>query len=73
MKIEIELDDLKALLKEQKRLTAEKLLDGTYSYNTESAESNLKSLPIDKNKFITKAMCAKFPDDVEVLSKYLPK
>jgi hypothetical protein len=73
MKIEIELEDLKKLLKEQIKLTAERLLDGTYQYNTESTESHLKTLPIDKNKFITKAMGTKFPDDILVLNKYLPK
>ena len=69
----MELWELKVLLTEQKKLVASKLLDGTYIYNNESTDDSLKSLPINKEKFINRALEARYPDDVSVLDKYLPK
>jgi len=70
-KIEMTLKQLEALLDEQKRLTIEKCLGHNYFYNKESTEGQLKSLPIDENKFKEQGMQAKYPNDYEVLKKYI--
>jgi hypothetical protein len=70
--IKISIEDLKSLLVQQKTLVVEKLLSQTYSYNTESSDSHLKSISnIDRSKFLEVAISSKFPTDFEVLNKYL--
>lgn len=70
-KIEITVDQLELLLNEQKRITVNKCLEHNYVYNKESTEGNLISLPIDEEKFKKQGMGAKFPNDFEILKKYL--
>lgn len=73
MKIELTIEQLKSLLIEQKEITIEKCMGHSYYYNTESTEGVAKSLPIDKDKFKEQGMQARFPSDLTVLMKYLPK
>lgn len=68
--MEISLDQLEHLLKEQKRLVIEKLSQHTHMYNTESTDSHTKSLPIDKEKFMEIGMKSEFPRDIQILKNY---
>jgi|WetSurMetagenome_2_1015567.scaffolds.fasta_scaffold1042832_1 hypothetical protein len=70
-KIEMTLEQLESLLNEQKRITVEKCLGHNYYYNKESTDGHAKSLPIDEDKFKKQGMEAKYPNDFEVLKKYL--
>jgi len=70
-KIEMTLEQLESLLNEQKRITIEKCLGHNYYYNKESTDGQAKSLPIDEDKFKKQGMEAKYPNDFEVLKKYL--
>jgi hypothetical protein len=71
MKIELTIHQLEALLNEQKSITIEKFMEHSYNYNLESTEGNLKTLPIDKDKFTQQGMKARFPNDFEILKKYI--
>jgi len=71
IKLTLTLNQLAWLLNEQKRITVEKCLSHNYIYNLESTESQVKSLPIDVEKFKDHGMNAAFPKDFEVLVKYL--
>ena len=68
--MEITIEQLERLLREQKRLTIENLLGSTSYYNSENTPSVLNSLPIDKEKFTEVGMKTKFPHDVELLKYY---
>lgn len=68
--MEISLEQLELLLKEQKRLVIEKLSQHTYMYNTESTDSHTKSLPIDKEKFMEIGMKTELPRDIQILKNY---
>lgn len=68
--MEITIEQLEYLLREQKRITIEKLLGSTTYYNSENTDAVLKSLPIDKEKFTELGMKARFPDDIETLRRY---
>lgn len=70
-KIEMTIEELQAILNEQKRITVEKCLSHNYCYNKESTEGNLKSLPIDEDKFKENGMSAKYPNDFDVLKRYV--
>lgn len=71
-KITMSVNDLKRLLRIQKEIVIERLLQGTYAYNTESTDSNYKSLTIDNEKFTKKGMESPYPDEVLTLERYLP-
>ena len=58
------------VLNEQKRLVVEKLSTHTYSYNTESTDSNLISLTIDTEKFKEIGLKSAFPNDFKILKDY---
>ena len=49
----------------------EKLRGENYLYNKESTEGQSKSLPIDEEKFKKSGMGAKYPNDYNVLVRYL--
>jgi hypothetical protein len=70
-KIEITIEDLERLLQEQKRITVEKCLSHNYFYNKESTEGHLKTLPIDEDKFKEQGMSANFPNEFNILKKYI--
>lgn len=71
-KINITLGQLQGLLNEQKRLTADYLLGMTYYYNTESTSGQSFSIAnIDKEKFKEVANKSEYPQDLEVLKRYL--
>ena len=65
------IEDLEKMLHEQKRITVEKCLLHNYIYNKESTEGHSKSLPIDEDKFKKHGMSAKYPNDFEVLKRYV--
>ena len=71
MKIELTIKQLELLLVEQKRMTVEKCMGHSSYYNLESTDGESKSLPIDKDKFTEQGMQARFPNDFEILKKYL--
>ena len=68
--MEISIEQLEYLLREQKRLTIDQLLGSTTYYNSENTIGVLKSLPIDKDKFTELGMKAKLPNDIEILKRY---
>ena len=68
--IKISVEQLEALLTQQMRLVIERLLSATYMYNSESTDSNVKHLPIDKVKFEEYAMRTEFSNDIKILKKY---
>lgn len=70
-KINISLHQIIWLLNQQKAKTIERLLSSTSYYNPESTEGHSKSIPIDKDKFEEIGLSAKFPEDIQVLIKYL--
>ncbi len=70
-KIEMTIEQLERMLNEQKRITVEKCLGHNYCYNTESTEGHLKTLPIDEQKFKEQGMKAGYPNDFEVLKRYI--
>ncbi len=70
-KIEITIQDLEYMLREQKRITVEKCLSHSYIYNKESTDGNAVSLPIDEEKFKKWGMEARYPDDFNVLKRFV--
>ena len=68
--MEITIEQIESLLREQKKLVIEKLLNSTSYYNSENTESSLKSLPIDKNKFTELGEKADYPKDIKILKSY---
>lgn len=65
------IEELERMLYEQKRITVEKCLSHNYIYNKESTDGHSKSLPIDEDKFKENGMSAKYPNDFEVLKRYV--
>lgn len=70
-KIEMTIEELERMLYEQKRITVERCLSHNYIYNTESTDGHLKTLPIDETKFKEHGMKAGYPNDFEVLKRYV--
>lgn len=71
-KISISLNDLKRMLDQQKEIVIDTLLGQTYTYNKESIDGELKSMQnIDKDKFRKLGSQARYPDDFNVLKKFL--
>lgn len=70
-KIKITLSELEFLLDRQKRAVIDRLYECSGYYNSKSSPGIHAPLPIDKEKFIEKGMDASYPNDFEVLKKYL--
>ena len=70
-KITIELKDLRNLLDEQIKLTANTLKSGNARYNKESTDGHQKTLNIDEEKFFDVAGETKYVKDYLTLIKYL--
>lgn len=70
-KIEMTIEELEQMLYEQKKITVEKCLSHNYIYNKESTDGHSKSLPIDEEKFKEWGMKASYPNDFNVLKKYV--
>ena len=68
--MEITIQQLKALLDEQKKITAEGLLNSTSYYNNASTESVRHSLDLNRDKFLDIAINSSYPNDFIVLNKY---
>lgn len=71
MKINMTLEQLERLLNAQKELVIIYLSSNTSSYNAESTDGCLKSLPINEFKMKEIGMKAKFPEEFNTLKKYL--
>lgn len=69
--ITITLEKLQDLLDQQKALVTEKLLGQTGYYNADSDEGNYRTLNIDDDKFKKLSREANYPDDYNILKKYL--
>lgn len=72
-KITMTLDQLRMILVDQKRLTAERLKSESYLYNSNSTPSQSLSLPIDVDKMMEVAFKAPFADPYNTLKAYLPE
>jgi len=70
-KITMDLKDLKDLLDKQIELTTEKLRGESYLYNKETTDGHSKSLPIDEEKMIDVARGTRYPNEYEILKKFL--
>jgi len=73
VKITMELSDLRNLLDEQIKLTADTLRSGNARYNKESTEGHQFSLEIDEEKFFEVAAETTYVNDYTTLLKYLGK
>lgn len=73
IKLKISLIQLENLLNKQKEIVCEKLLYSSGQYNTESNEGHYKTLPIDKEKFKKIGINSNYPEDFNILCKYLEK
>ena len=69
--ITMTLNDLRDLLDEQIQLTINKLKSESYIYNKESTMGSSKSLPIDEDKMFKVGRETKYPNEYNVLKKYL--
>lgn len=69
--IKITITQLEYLLDQQKEITIERCMQNTSFYNSESTEGHMKSLPIDKEKFVKNGLTANYPHDFTVLKKYI--
>lgn len=70
-KITMELSDLRNLLDEQIKLTANTLKSGNARYNAESTEGQQFSLKINEEKFFKVASETRYVNDYTTLLKYL--
>ena len=69
--ITMTLNDLRNLLDQQIKLTIHKLKSDNYLYNKETTEGHMKTLPIDEEKMFEVGGKTEYPNDYEVLKKYL--
>jgi len=69
--MEITLEQLEDLLKQQKDIVIEKLLHSSSYYNGDNTPGRMNTLNIDEPKFIETGRRTPLPNDVEVLKKYL--
>lgn len=65
------INQLEDLLRKQKELVVENLLNRSGYYNLETTAGVYKMLPIDKEKMRECGMSTKFPDDFNILKKYI--
>lgn len=70
-KISISIDDLERLLRMQKESVIKKLNQHTYYWNADSIEGKLIPVNINLDKFKEQGMSAEYPQEFEVLKKYL--
>lgn len=69
-KITMELNDLRNLLDEQIKLTANNIRNGNARFNKESTDGHQKSLLIDDDKFFKVASETKYVNHYVILKKY---
>jgi len=70
-KISLTINQLESLLNQQKEMVIDKLSGQSSYYNLESDAGNSRTLPIDKDKFKLSGMQARYPNEFEVLKKYI--
>jgi hypothetical protein len=71
MKLNITLEQLETLLRQQKEEVINELVGCTSYYNSTNTPGNSSTLPIDKNLFTELGMKAPYPKDFYVLKKFL--
>ncbi len=70
--IKITIEQLESLFQQQKEKVVEAIASNTYIYNTLSTDGHIKVIEnIDKNKMREVGMKAAFPNDYNVLKKYI--
>lgn len=70
-KIQISIEDLEGMLNEQKRNVIDNLSGSSSYYNEESTDGHQKSLPIDKEKFYELGIKSRYPNDFNILKRYI--
>lgn len=70
-KIEMTIAQLEQMLIEQKLITVEQCLSNSHIYNKESTGACSFPLPIDDLKFKENGMKADYPNEFNVLKKYI--
>lgn len=71
MEIKITLQDLEIMLNRQKQIVVETLSDHTGYWNADSTEGAMKTVNINKDRFSERGMNSRYPEDFNVLKKYL--
>lgn len=71
MRIKITLRELESLLQQQKERVAERIANNSYLYNTTNTPGSSNSLPVDKDKMKKIGMEAPFPEDFNVLKRFV--
>lgn len=71
MEIKITIQQLEALLDQQKELVIEKLLNSSSYYNGDNTDGVQSSLKINKERFEDSGRKSSYPHDFKVLTKYL--
>lgn len=71
MEIKISIQQLEALLDQQKELVIESLLNNSSYYNEASTPGMSISMNINKERFELTGKKASYPHDFKVLTKYL--
>lgn len=70
-KISLTIQQLEYMLNEQKKLVIDQLLGSSSYYNNKSTDSISIPLDINKDCFKEMAFKTKYPNDFEILKKYL--
>lgn len=71
MEIKISIQQLEALLDQQKEIVIEKLLNSSSYYNDDNTDGVQSSLKINKDRFEDAGRKSSYPHDFKVLTKYL--
>jgi len=71
MKLKITLRELESLLQQQKIKVAERIANNSYLYNTTNTPGVSNTLPIDKEKMKQIGMESPFPEDFNVLKRFI--
>ena len=70
-KISLTFEQLESFLDQQKLLVIEKIYGNRSYYNSENTDGYEKSLPIDKDLLTELGMKTPYPNDVNILKKYI--
>lgn len=70
-KIELTISELEVMLNEQKMIVIKKLAGQSGYYNKKTDSGNYRTLSIDNGKFEELGMKACYPDDFNVLKRYI--
>ena len=70
-KITISLEDLENMLRQQKSIVIDRLLDTSCMYNKDIKPGQSEFLPIDKEKFKEIGCKSSYPEHFNVLKRYI--